>query len=102
MVPSTACIINSFAFKSDIEVMSVQSLVSHMSSKIFPYAQTCIFSSNVVFKVKLAARRYFISAMNCTVLHLVHCSISSSPSIFMTLHLQLMQDLNELTLTLLQ
>ena len=47
--------------------------------------------------MKLAARRYFVSAMNCTVLHLVHCAISSSPSIFITLHLQLMQDLNELT-----
>ena len=47
--------------------------------------------------VKLAARRYFVSAINCAVLHFVHCAISFSSSIFITLHLQLMQDLNELT-----
>ena len=45
----------------------------------------------IVFRVKLAVSRYFASAMNCTVLHLVHCAISSSPSTFTTL--LLMHDL---------
>ena len=72
--------INGFAFKSDDKVMSVHSLFR------------CCF-----VKVNLDAKRYFVSAMNCTVLHLVHCAILSSSSIFMTLNLQLMQDLNELT-----
>ena len=84
------------AFESDVEVISVQSLVSHMLSNIVPYARTWILSSDVVFTVKLAASRSFASAMNGTVLHLVHCATLSSPSSFTTLHLQLMHDLNEL------
>ena len=58
-VPSTTCIVNGLALKSDVEVISVQSLVSQMLSKIVPYARTLIISSDVVFTVKLAASRYF-------------------------------------------